>query len=310
MKIDKSLGCIYGLAIGDALGYPVEFFKNDEIKIKYEEKGVTDFTRTPALYSDDTQMSIAVANALISSANAQKLNDLEYVMTEVSKEFVNWYKSPENTRAPGNACLSGCFRLKNGISWRESGNPNSKGCGSAMRTAPVGLVYCNDMENLRKVALATAQATHRHPTALAGAVGTAYLVASALKDTNPECMADRLLDLTALISDEFAQKIMQVKKVLTLGPEKAFDVLGGGWVAEEAVAGALYCFLRNPRDYSNAVLTAVNFSGDRDSVACITGAISGSYNGISAIPKKWVNGIENSALLEDIAKKLCRNNER
>ncbi|MFH1421402.1 MAG: ADP-ribosylglycohydrolase family protein [Planctomycetota bacterium] len=294
---------MYGLAIGDALGYPVEFLREYRFKATYKEKGLTDFLHTPALYSDDTQMSIAIAKALISSADAEKLDDIDYVMEKVTNEFIDWFLSPDH-RGPGRACLKGCNHLNEGESWETSGDLDAKGCGSAMRTAPIGLVYHDDIKKLKEIAIATAKPTHQHPAALAGAVGTAYLVALGLNKTKPELVADNLLELTDSMSDIFTQRILQVKKSLNFEPEEAFKVIGAGWVAEEAVAGALYCFLRSPDNYSQSVLTAVNFSGDRDSVACITGAISGAYNGINAIPEKWIKKVENSDLLNELADKL------
>lgn len=82
-----------------------------------------------------------------------------------------------------------------------------------------------------------------------------------------------------------------------MAPDGAFDVLGDAWVAEEAIACALYCFLRSPKDYATTVLSAANCSGDSDSVACIAGGISGAYNGLAAVPERWRTRVENADLL-------------
>ncbi|RKY18658.1 MAG: hypothetical protein DRP63_01760 [Planctomycetota bacterium] len=297
--MDRFLGCIYGLAIGDALGYPYEFgYKGAALNVS----GL----REPALYSDDTQMSLAIAQALIDAAKTNSLNDVEAVMDKVVRRFIQWYRSPDNNRAPGMTCMEGCRRLAEGVSWRESGVATSKGCGTAMRTAPVGLVYHNDPQMLKEISAATSTATHRHPAAIAGGVATAYLVALAVKNTQPQRMPEELLKFTAGMSSDFTQKIELVSRVVRLQPDEAFAEIGEGWVAEEAVAGALYCFLRHPTDYRQCVLTAVNFSGDRDSVACIAGAISGAYNGIAAIPPEWTQKIENRQLLREVAENLYK----
>ena len=71
MESDKAKGLIFGLAIGDALGYPTEFMTLSRIKTDFGPAGITDFTKSPALFTDDTQMSIAVAEALIKAGDQQ-----------------------------------------------------------------------------------------------------------------------------------------------------------------------------------------------------------------------------------------------
>jgi ADP-ribosylglycohydrolase len=301
MDIDKAKGILYGLAIGDALGYPTEFLRLPQIKAKYGPEGITDLP-SPALFTDDTQMSIAVAEALFRSGD----RDLESFMAAVREEFIKWYHSPENNRAPGNTCLRGVARFEEGIPWRESGDPRSKGCGSAMRVAPIGYLYQHHPEKLREVASASGICTHRHPTADAASVGAAYLVKLALDGLAPEKMVPELLHFTAGISDEWERAISKVQNCLGWeDEEKALRSLGEGWVGEEAVALALYCFLRYPEDYKKTVLRGANTNGDSDSVACIAGSISGAYLGAEAIPKQWVRKIEKSDYLADLARRLA-----
>ena len=88
-------------------------------------------------------------------------------------------------------------------------------------------------------------------------------------------------------------------------PTAALAHIGEGWVAEEAVLGALFCFLQHPNDYLAAVRLAANTSGDSDSLAALTGGISGSYLGIQALPAAWVDRIEKSAYLRDVARRLA-----
>jgi ADP-ribosylglycohydrolase len=306
--LDKFLGCMYGLAIGDAIGFPVEFMNLGQIKEKFGEQGVTGFEHAwnfpKGTYSDDTQMSIAVANGILSAGNA---NDLESVMKNIGQEFIKWYNSPENNRAPGETCAIGCENLQKGMHWRESGVNESKGCGAAMRTAPIGLFY-SDIEKVKEVAYASSVCTHAHPTGVASGVATACLVHLALHRCRPESMLDKLFLHTDKydVYREFRRAIEEVNDVLSLEPEKAIPEIGQGWIGEEAVGIALYSFLKSPDDYRKTVLTAANITGDSDSTACIAGAISGAYNGIANLPEKWVREIENSELLKEIAEQLYR----
>ncbi len=299
--LDSFEGCIVGLAAGDALGYPTEFMSLADIKKTCGEEGATGFLGTPALYSDDTQMTLCIARALVEAGSP----DLEALMQAVSREFVAWGESPENNRSPGNTCMTGCFNLARGIHWRESGVAGSKGCGSAMRSAPVGLLYHDDEKRLVEVAQATGLPTHGHPTALAAAVGTAYLTALALRREPPESYVERLAKATQSIDGEFVECIRKVPEALGMEDEEtALEFLGRGWVGEEAVALALYCFLLDPGDYRRAVLRGANTNGDSDSIACIAGAVSGAYNGMGAIPPDWVRDVEGSAMLREVARKL------
>jgi len=302
---DQCQGVVLGLAIGDALGWPTEFLALSRIKTQYGPAGITDLPAPVAAFTDDTQMSLAIAEALIDAGQY----DLETLMQQVSVRFVEWLDSPENSKAPGNACLEGVRRLKQGFPWRASGSVHSKGCGSAMRSAPIGLYYHDDPDRLRAVAIAAGTATHNHPTANAGSVATAYLVKMALdRDIPAECLIsdliERLLSFCGDLSQEFNAAIRKVPTVMHLEPESALDKLGQGWIAEEAVALALYCFLRTPHDYRATVTRAANSNGDSDSIACIAGAISGAWNGIQGVPPEWVQRIENREYLFRTADRL------
>jgi ADP-ribosylglycohydrolase len=192
-----------------------------------------------------------------------------------------------------------------GFPWQEAGVSASKGCGSAMRTAPVGLLYWDDEERLIDVARASSLLTHRHPTALAAAVATALLVSWAVKHEDPGAYPDRLALVARELDggDEVAALAERITGVLDEPPERVLceDVLGLSWVGDEAVASALYCFCRSPDDFRQAVLTAANTIGDSDSIACIAGAISGAYNGVSAIPSIWRRQVENADHLVEVA---------
>ena len=230
----------------------------DRIKSKYGPSGITNLP-DPALFSDDTQMSVAVAEALVKAGD----KDIESIMGAVKAEFIKWYDSPENNRAPGNACMKGVANMKAGVPWRKSGIANSKGCGSAMRAAPIGYLYQHDPEKLKEVAHATGICTHGHPAADAACIGAAYLVKLALGGVSPDRMIPKLFGYTAGISAEFDQAISKVEKCLGWrDEEKGLAYLGEGWVGEEAVALALYCFLRNPDSYEKVVIRGANTNGD------------------------------------------------
>ena len=206
---------LYGLAIGDAFGRVTEFMSLHSIKSAYGQDGITDLPE-PALFTDDTQMSVAIAEALVRSGE----KDLESIMQAVKDEFVKWLHSPENTRAPGRTCLTGVANMGQGTHWAESGVAGSKGCGSAMRAAPEGYLYQHDPEKLKQVAHATGICTHGHPAADAASIGAAYLVKLALDGISPESMIPDLLTFTEGISSEWDEAILKVEKCLDWGDEE------------------------------------------------------------------------------------------
>ncbi len=176
-------GTLFGLAYGDALGAPTEFLQVYEIERRYGPTGPRDLTGDPALVTDDTQMTLAVARALTEAAP-------EPVPLEsaLRKHFVRWWESPDNNRAPGMTCLQACEHLATGMAWRNATGASSKGCGANMRVAPVGLLP--GLDDTRRAAIAQFQSalTHGHPTALAASELTAFAVSCcATEHASPTC---------------------------------------------------------------------------------------------------------------------------
>ncbi|MEP6986368.1 MAG: ADP-ribosylglycohydrolase family protein [Chloroflexota bacterium] len=293
---------LFGLALGDALGYPVEFLSRETIRQKYGSDGIQQ-PPNPAVYSDDTQMTLALAEGVLDAGMNAPINNL---MPAIGNRFIEWCDSPDNNRAPGTTCIKGVERFQSGISWREAGIPESKGCGSAMRVAALGYIYQNNEVSLREVAIASSLITHRHPTAIAATVAAAYLVKLALDNAPPANYMPRLYEFTTGISDEFDLAILRVGHVLGWTNEDlALDHIGQGLVGEEAVALALYCVLRYPDDYVACMRRAANTNGDSDSIACIAGGIMGAKLGLEAIPVDWRSRCENASNISDLAYRLA-----
>ena len=302
MTQEQAQAILLGLALGDALGFPVEFLSIPQIRQRYGANGITS-PPNPALYTDDTQMTIAIAEALVQHGNA----DLDTLMQSIGENFVKWMHHPDTLdRAPGNTCLKGTRNLESGISWRKSGVPDSKGCGSAMRVAPIGYFYQNSPENLKRVALSSGIITHGHPATQAASVAAAYMIKLALDGIHPSEWIELLSEIASGISDEFDEVLQRVPTMEKMEDRAtALQLIGGGWVGDEAVAMALYCVRQYPDDYVATVRLAANISGDSDSVACIAGGISAARLGLDAIPKTWQENCENQQYLLDLGKRLA-----
>jgi ADP-ribosylglycohydrolase len=305
--INKIKGLIYGLAIGDAMGKPTEFITLEKIKSIYGREGIQDL-EGEALYTDDTQMTLAIVRALIKSGE----NDTEIIMQSVKDEFNKWVYSDEWFKGgAGRTCTQGVLNMRKGIHWSKSGIKDSKGCGTAMRVLPVGLFYQNNLDKLKEIAYSTGICTHNHPTADAACIGAAFAVKYIL-DENPIILLPKYIaEFTEGISEEWDAALTKLHKVLTdrsfwgaENEEKALKYLGEGWVAEEAVTLALYCFLTHHKDYKKVVIRAANTNGDSDSIGCIAGGFAGAYLGIEGIPKDWIQRIDNSAYLNEISEDI------
>lgn len=286
-ETDRYLGCILGLAIGDALGYPVEFDRSPH---------VTDMSSP--LYSDDTQMSIATAEGIIAGGTLE----------DVHRAYLKWLATqsdPSQRRAPGNTCISALTSGRMGTI--EKPLNSSKGCGGVMRVAPAGLV-CTPEIAFRKGA-EYAALTHGHPTGYLSAGFLAELI-SRLVEAEPLDEAIYKCHLTLEKCRDSSQVNSAFFRADTVwgnnwSVKESVRALGEGWVAEEALAISLFCALRFKDNFKAGVLAGVNHAGDSDSTGCITGAILGTLLGIEAIPSTWVESVENSRSLKELAERLA-----
>lgn len=317
-------GSIVGLAVGDALGYPHEFRSVAQVRRELGPDGITGFvalkdarfTRPffagpdhPAgTFTDDTQMSLAVAEALIESKGKSRAE----VMGAMGRAFVEWYFSDDNNRSPGEATGIACERLRGGAAWSDSGVLGSKGCGANMRVAPIGLFY-EDLDVVVDVARDSARITHDHPAACEGAAAAALAVALALRGVRVAAIHAEIVKRCSGRSAAFDDVIARVPAAIAHAPQDVLvdgdhgarpHALGEAWVADEAIACALYCAWRHEDDFAAGVLEAANTDGDSDSIACITGSILGARLGVDAVPRGWARDVEKSAHLHDVAARL------
>jgi ADP-ribosylglycohydrolase len=308
---DQARGLLWGLALGDALGWPVEFLDLAAIRARYGPAGIQ-APPDPAIYTDDTQMTIALAEGLLEAG----AGDLEARMAAVSRRFIAWSHDPGTPlTAPGNTCLRGVAALERGAPWRTAGVAGSKGCGACMRVAPVGFLYQGEPAGLRTVAQAQGWLTHRHPASDAACIAAAYLVKLVLDGAPPAAWPARVAAFAGGVSAEFDAALGRVSEALAwdddqralahIGPER-----GGGWIAEEAVALALYCALRHPDDFPAAVRLGANIAGDSDSVAGIAGGLVGARLGPAGLPADWLARLQNRAGLQALADRLARQKAR
>jgi ADP-ribosylglycohydrolase len=293
--IEKKLrGYLFGSACGDALGRPVEHLTLEEIKEKYGEKGILELS-PDSPWTDDTQLMLVIARGLLRGAELE----LPELMGHIADELVLWLEEPD--MGAGATSRGAALRLRDGIHWNESGI-RSKTCGSLMRVGIIGFIYQNNPEKLIKTALLSGKITHSHPVSDAASIAGAYAVKLALDGVEPEEMFKPLVDATEGISQEFTQALENSyeKAYSGMEDEDALKELGQGWYADETFALAYFCILRYPEDYRKAVQTAVNITGDSDSVASVAGGILGAKLGIDVVPISWIEALNEKKKLEEM----------
>jgi len=297
----KFLGSLIGTGVGDALGAGLEGRRRvdqAEVRAVAERRGTL-------IYTDDTHMMIGIAESLI----AKKGFDGEH-MTHRFME--NYSREPYRGYGPGPPRVFSL--IKAGEAWDKAAERlyggGSFGNGSAMRIAPVGVLYYDDLPKLKEIAYKSSQITHAHELGKEGAALQAYAVALATAADPPsEFRSDeflaRLLDF--MQHQVFKQKVEKIRELLGKADKaQVIDDLGHGIEAFNSVPAAIYSFLSHPDSFEEAVIYAISLGGDTDTIGAMTGAISGAYLGIEAIPGRWQERLENREYLTGLAEQLRR----
>lgn len=279
---DRYRGALVGTAVGDALGAPVEGRHTTRTYVASLDRETPELT-----YTDDTAMTIGVAESLLEAGG--------FDGHHLALNFARHYAA-EPWRGYGASPPEVFGKLERGVPWNEAaaslfGGSGSFGNGAAMRVAPVALFAHPDTHTVASLARQTAIITHTHPEGIDGAVSQAVAVDRVLarRPTTP-------LDPTALIQEIqsclttaiFRDKLSYL--AASVGHRSSQDlaqVLGSGVSAHSSVPTALACFLIHAHSFPDAIRAAISLGGDTDTIAAMTGALSGAYLGLGAIPPAW-----------------------
>lgn len=269
LNIDQLAGCLLGGALGDALGYPVEFEKVSQMSQDHDFDKIVG----KLIVSDDTQMTLFTANALLLDGNL-RINtwncyqdwletQFKQGKSELSHRPISWlmeYPEMYASREPGRTCL---MTLMRGIPGDLNEPINqSKGCGALMRVAPLAFI---DREDPYLVAIENSALTHGHQMShIASAVLVGLLRYISEGETLCDSVSLMRQDIKRIFMGSLEVKLFDdLLQQAILASEKDFDDmeiisrLGEGWVAEETLAIALYCSLK----YSNDLKKSTSSSG-------------------------------------------------
>jgi poly(ADP-ribose) glycohydrolase ARH3 len=286
------MGSLLGTACGDILGAAVEGSSARDIRELYGEvRDFTDVGRGFGCYTDDTQMTLALATSLVENGQVDAAH--------VSAKYAEFY---ESWRGYGGAAQRVMRLLQDGGDYRGTGRlqfpEGSFGNGGAMRIAPVGLAYRYASAEILEEAVEDALlCTHVHPEAIDGALVQAKAVALAAT-AQPRAFVpeDFVRSLAAVCrTDVMAAKLKVLAEGLEHKDEDVYVIgrVGNGIRASQAVAAALWAVLRYWRTPEECVIRAVNFGGDTDTIGAMAGALVGALHGKAWIPSRWYDNIEN-----------------
>jgi ADP-ribosyl-[dinitrogen reductase] hydrolase len=345
-RVDRVRGCLLGLAVGDALGAPLEGLSSQQIKSHYGRvknyvDGVQAWKRKPyrwrlrGLYTDDTQQAMALCDVLLENGRAdqERLAEIYLNLANPKGSFVGAH------RGIGRSFRQVLAALERGVPAHLAGQPGA-GIGAAMRIAPVPLFFAvEDTDGLFDAALAASLMTHRDIRSLSGALAVAHtirrLVAGMPRD--PSLLlwvaADLVKDETR-IAAEFAGRVIKIdeharclpraianaESILDQPRDRALNAL----VDEANRHGAEPCCKRPTQGFppaciptclllllttdcfEEAISDVVNLGGDADTAGAILGAMAGAFYGVEGIPKRWLDGLQNREGIEARALALAR----
>jgi len=301
-------GCFLGLAVGDALGVPVEFSNRRSLKLDpvVDMRGYGAWHQPPGTWSDDSSLAFCTAESL---SNGYNLED-------IGKLFIRWkqdgyWGAHHKVFDIGNTTRSAIDRLAKGEHPLYSGefDEESNGNGSLMRIAPASIFFrqTSDEELIERMR-ETSGITHRHFRSVFSCFIFSKVVQHIIAgETKVEAYGNAIEQVTEYLrTQKFNPDELDLfKRVLDRSLVKATEdsILSSGYVLHTLEA-SLWCFL-NSDSYNSAVLKAVNLGGDTDTTACVTGGLAGLYYGAEEIPSNWQSSIARAEDIRSLASKFA-----
>ncbi len=279
--LDHFRGCLLGVAVGDSLGMPAEGYSKEQIRSKFgvikdlmpAPEGHFHYGLQAGQFTDDTEETLMLAESLIESSG--------FSAVHFSEKLISWGRTwaldGRLCRGLGFATRNSVERMIAGIPWKEAGLPVPT-CGSAIRAAPIGLLYNRDLGIVSKYAQLQSLPTHCSSTARAGATAVSVGVALCLNGFGKEMVLKTAASLVSKVDLDFSERLLWVLSLKDLTPDDALSRIRNSPLASETVPAAFYCFIKF--DPEEALIRAVSGGGDTDSIASITGSLFGAARGL------------------------------
>lgn len=324
---DKVRGCFLGLSIGDALGLPVECISAELIARQYGR--ITAYFQNPrhkyfdgrpaGSWSDDTQLSLAVARALIASGGI----DLDAVASEHCAEY------QRSLAGWGSTTREAVARMVAGEHWSRSAltdTPNrGVGNGVAMKVAPVGLYlaltnpasdephFTESIDRLAKLATMTHFTSMAVTSGFAQALVVRHCLLSSPDTFDVKAFIRTVVNAGSLgrsflphtiTEDDLGERLKLLERHEEYPPERIIEELRGSPYVFESLPFTLMFFVRSPLSI-DSLFDVVSAGGDADSNASMLGALLGSLHGTSIFPDHLVAGLQDRKAVLDVADQFC-----
>ncbi|MCW1913499.1 ADP-ribosylglycohydrolase family protein [Luteolibacter sp. GHJ8] len=295
--LDRAMGCLAGLAVGDALGTTLEFESPGSFKPIDDIVGGGPFHLKPGQWTDDTSMALCLAESLLECGG--------FDLRDQADQYVRWWRE-------GYLSATGlCFDIGNTVSAAlasflrtgkpdsGSASPHAAGNGSIMRLAPVPIYY-KVAGDAVKQSVESSRSTHQAPACLdacryLGGILWA-LIHGAGKD---EVLGPLYSPLGTLRLDDPALRAVAHGSFKEKQPPA---IRGTGYVVQSLEA-ALWAFYHSD-NFKEGALLAVNLGDDADTTGAIYGQIAGAYYGLEGIPAAWLETLHQRELILDFGKRL------
>jgi ADP-ribosylglycohydrolase len=298
---------LLGVAVGDALGVPVEFQSRELISKSpvADMIGYGTYNLPPGTFSDDSSLTFCLAEALTQEFNLQRVAD----------NFVNWlqhgyWTADGHVFDVGIATSKAIDRLQRGFEPEFAGGMTEfdNGNGSLMRILPL-VTYLKDKERFERFELTkkVSSITHRH---IRSVLACFYYLEFARKLLDGATKFDAYDSLKTELSDFFSEQSIDPEEVRLFGRLLAGnihelprdEIKSGGYVVHTLEA-SIWCLLTTD-SYASATLKAVNLGEDTDTTAAVTGGLAGLLYGFESIPAAWLQKLARRADIEDLADRL------
>ncbi len=287
--LDRFKGCLVGLAVGDALGAPLEFMTAAQIRSAHGT--VRDFLGggwqklSPGETTDDTALMRCLAQSYLARS--------AFDPADILDRFLGWLSTnPPDvgnlTRTALQAYAVGRDPATAGREAWEASGRQSAGNGAVMRCAPTGLLRAADFKTLERESIIGSQLTHFDPRCCQSCVAVNYAIAQLLAGEDLPVVHNNLLSYFLENADPFMASV--VEAALSEMPDPA-DISGPMQGYTFLTTHTALWALFNADSFESGLVTVVNLGGDADTNGAVAGALLGARFGYDAIPERWRDGL-------------------
>lgn len=300
-SLDRHLGCLLGLAAGDALGTTIEFRSPGSFEPVTTITGGGPFHLKAGQWTDDTSMALCLAESLITKKAFDPKDQAERYVAWMTKGHL----SATGTCFDIGGTVSRALRefQRTGDPFSGPGGTHDAGNGSIMRLAPVPMAFASDPEMAIHLSGESSRTTHQTPACIDACRHLGGILATLLNGRGrDEVLAPRFHPTRG--QWEPGELSPEIERVA----EGSFKILqppfiqGSGYVVKSLEA-ALWAF-HHTENFRDGALLAVNLGDDADTTGAVYGQIAGACYGIEGIPAEWRELIAMRELIENFACKL------